>query len=183
MNIIETPIADLLIIEPRIFKDSRGYFFESYNKNNFLSNELNYSFVQDNRSLSMFGTIRGLHFQEGNHAQAKLVEVIRGEVLDVAVDLRHESSTFGHSFSIHLSGDNKKQLLIPRGFAHGFSVLSKEALFSYKCDNIYHSPSENGIIYNDSSLKIDWKIPKSSELLSEKDLNLPSFNTFKESFQ
>jgi dTDP-4-dehydrorhamnose 3,5-epimerase len=163
-------------LKPRIFEDDRGYFFESYNKNNELVNQLNYNWVQDNESLSEKGVLRGLHYQVGEHCQAKLVRVIKGEVLDVVVDLRENSETFGQSFSIILSGQNKKQLLVPRGFAHGFLVLSDTAIFSYKCDNFYNKESESGIVYNDSTLDIDWKLKESEFIISEKDLVLPNFN-------
>ena len=178
MDLIKTPIDDLLIIEPRIFSDERGYFFESYSKSKFDEAGLNYNFVQDNESMSSYGTIRGLHFQKGEFAQSKLVRVLDGKVLDVAVDLRPNSKTFGQYFSIELSGENKKQLLIPRGFAHGFSVLSETAIFAYKCDNIYNKNSEGSIIYNDETLNIDWQIPKEKEILSEKDKNAPTLQEY-----
>lgn len=178
MGFFETGFADLYIYEPQIFKDGRGYFFESYNLNNFKKNGLNYNFVQDNQSYSEYGTIRGLHFQIGEYAQAKLVRVIQGKVLDVVVDLREYSKTFGKVYSIELSSDNQKQLLVPRGFAHGFSVLSDSAIFSYKVDNYYHGPSERGLIYNDEELNIDWKVDKSKISLSEKDKLLPSIKNY-----
>lgn len=174
MKIIKTIIPDLLIIEPKIFEDNRGYFFESYNQNNFKDAGLNYNFLQDNESKSSFGVIRGLHFQTGKYAQAKLVRVLQGKVLDVAVDLRKNSPTFKKWFSIELSGDNKLQLLIPRGFAHGFSVLSESAVFSYKCDNVYNKESEGSINLFDEELGIDWKVDKSKEIISEKDLESPT---------
>ena len=180
MNVIETPIKDLLILEPNIFEDERGYFFESYNQKRMVSLGLNYNFIQDNQSFSTYGTIRGLHFQKDEFAQTKLVRVIQGEVLDVALDLRPNSETFGQTYSILLSGNNHKQFLIPRGFAHGFSVLSDSAIFSYKCDNFYKKESEAGIIYNDPDLNIDWKISKHKENVSNKDLALPSFNSHKQ---
>lgn len=173
MEVIKTNIDGLLVLEPQIFEDSRGYFFESFNKNN-LENALGYSvnFVQDNQSYSKFGVLRGIHFQKGKHAQAKLVRVLKGEVLDVAVDLRPESDTYGNYFSVMLSSKNKKQLFIPRGFGHGFVVLSETAEFFYKCDNFYNKSSEDGIIYNDPDLNINWQVAESDIILSEKDLSL-----------
>lgn len=164
-------------MQPWVFTDDRGYFFESYNQKAF-TELTGYSteFVQDNQSLSTYGTVRGLHHQTGAHAQAKLVRVIEGRVYDVAVDLRKESGTYGQWFGVELSGENNLQLFIPRGFAHGFSVLSETALFSYKCDNFYHKASEAGIRYDDPALNIDWQIPKDKMILSEKDLLLPYFN-------
>lgn len=180
MKLIETPIKDLYIIEPSVFNDERGYFFESYNQNQFKKNGLEYSFVQDNQSFSSYGTIRGLHLQTGEFAQAKLVRCTMGRVLDVAIDLRPGSETFGKSFSVELSQDNHRQLLIPRYFAHGFSVLSKEALFQYKCDNFYNKESERGVIYNDPELAIDWQVNEEDACLSSKDLILPSFKEYRE---
>lgn len=164
-------------MQPWVFTDDRGYFFESYNQKAF-TELTGYSteFVQDNQSLSTYGTVRGLHHQTGVHAQAKLVRVIEGRVYDVAVDLRKDSGTYGQWFGVELSGENNLQLFIPRGFAHGFSVLSETALFSYKCDNFYHKASEAGIRYDDPALNIDWQIPKDKMILSEKDLLLPYFN-------
>jgi dTDP-4-dehydrorhamnose 3,5-epimerase len=174
MKLIETGIKDLYIIEPTIYEDKRGYFYESYNKRLFEENSLNYDFVQDNQSKSSYGVIRGLHYQLKPYAQAKLVRVLRGRVLDVVVDLRKDSDTFGKTFSVELSEDNHRQFLIPRGFAHGFSVLSNEAVFFYKCDNYYNKDAERGIIYNDVKLSIDWKIPEDKVIVSPKDLkNLP----------
>nr|BDT26850.1 dTDP-4-dehydrorhamnose 3,5-epimerase [Bacteriovorax sp. HI3] len=170
MKIIETGISDLLVLEPSLFKDNRGYFFESYNCQKFESLGLNYRFVQDNESFSDYGTLRGLHLQKGDAAQAKLVRVIQGEVLDVAVDVRHKSPTFGKVFSIRLSAENKKMLMIPRGFAHGFVVLSETAVFAYKCDNFYNASAEGGIIYNDPTLNIDWGVKPEDMKLSPKDL-------------
>lgn len=175
METIKTPIEDLLIIKPSVFKDARGYFFESYNRNRYKELGIECKFVQDNVSKSEYGVIRGLHFQKGEHAQAKLVQVLQGKVLDVAVDLRHGSSTYGQSYSIELSDENKLQFYVPRGFAHGFSVLSNEVLFHYKCDNYYNKESEGGIIFNDPTLIIDWKIPGGQQLISEKDMQLPEF--------
>ena len=178
MNIIPASLPGVFIIEPRIFEDSRGYFFESWNREAFEKAGLHYEFVQDNESLSTYGTIRGLHFQKGEHAQAKLVRVLQGVVLDVAVDLRKDSPTYGKHVAVELSAENKRQLLIPRGFAHGFSVLSETAVFAYKCDNHYCKESEGGIRYDDPQLAIDWKVEKGKELLSEKDRNLPLFAEF-----
>ena len=182
MEIIETGIKDLLIIKPRVFKDNRGYFFESFNIKEFEKKGLSYNFVQDNQSYSKYGVIRGLHYQLNPYAQAKLVRVIKGKVLDVVVDLRKNSSTYGKTFSIELSDENFLQLLVPRGFAHGFSVLSEEVIFFYKCDNFYNKDAERGIIYNDATLNIDWKIPEDKRIVSEKDLNLASFENAEKNF-
>lgn len=176
MNILETPIKDLFIIEPKVFEDRRGYFFEAFNEADLKNKGISYNFVQDNQSKSKYGVIRALHYQLAPHSQAKLVRVIKGKVLDVAVDLRKKSKTFGQSFSVELSDTNFKQFLIPRGFAHGFSVLSKEAVFFYKCDNYYNKESEAGIMYNDPKLNIDWKIPTKDILVSEKDLENKTFD-------
>ena len=176
MKLHPTPLNGCVVLTPTIFPDHRGYFYESYSKDDFnevLGYEVN--FVQDNESFSKKGTLRGLHFQKGNYAQAKLTRVVQGTVLDVAVDLRENSPTYGAHFSIELSSENKKQLFIPRGFAHGFVVLSDTAIFSYKCDNYYHKDSESGIIYNDPTLNIDWKLPNDQLQLSKKDLELPGF--------
>ena len=175
MIIEETKLKDCFIIKPKVFQDQRGYFFESFNNEAFKSaigKEVN--FVQDNESFSTKGVLRGLHFQRGEHAQAKLVRVIQGNVLDVAVDIRESSPTFGEHVTVELSEENKKQLYIPRGFAHGFIVLSETAIFSYKCDNYYNKASESGIIYNDKSLNIDWQLSENEFILSEKDLELQS---------
>ncbi|CAH8293014.1 dTDP-4-dehydrorhamnose 3,5-epimerase [Mariniflexile fucanivorans] len=176
----ETKLKGCFIIEPKVFSDSRGYFMESFNKEtfNFGIGE-SVDFVQDNQSFSFRGVIRGLHYQRGNHAQAKLLRVLSGRVLDVAVDLRKGSSSFGEYVSIELTGENKKQLYIPRGFAHGFAVLSKTAEFFYKCDNYYNKESEGGILYNDNTLNINWELPLSEHLISEKDLVLPKFKEAK----
>jgi dTDP-4-dehydrorhamnose 3,5-epimerase len=160
-----------------VFKDSRGYFFESFNQNKFnalIGQEVN--FVQDNESFSSKGVLRGLHFQTGDYAQAKLVRAVKGTVLDVVVDMRKESPTFSKHFSIELSEDNKRQLFVPRGFAHGFIVLSETAIFSYKCDNFYNKPSEKGLRYDDPSLAIDWRLPTKEFIVSEKDLVLPTLS-------
>ncbi|MBU3820646.1 dTDP-4-dehydrorhamnose 3,5-epimerase [Flavobacteriaceae bacterium XHP0103] len=179
MVIKETKLKGCFIFEPKIFKDNRGYFFESFNQNTFnKATSQNVNFVQDNESFSSKGVLRGLHYQTGEYAQAKLVRVVKGSVLDVAVDLRTESETFGEYVAVELSEQNKKQLFIPRGFAHGFVVLSNTAIFSYKCDNFYNKDSENGIIFNDADLNIDWQLPKEELLISEKDLVLPTFETY-----
>ncbi|HLO59944.1 MAG TPA: dTDP-4-dehydrorhamnose 3,5-epimerase [Bacteroidales bacterium] len=175
MELTETGFKGLVVLKPKIFEDSRGYFYESYNKKILSDNDINLDFVQDNQSLSSFGTIRGLHYQLIPYAQTKLVRVILGSVYDVAVDIRKESPTFGKWFGIELTDSNKLQMLIPKGFAHGFSVLSEKAVVMYKTDDYYNKESERGIAYNDSSLQIDWKIPVSSFVISEKDKTLPSF--------
>lgn len=182
MKIVETPIENLFILESKVFEDSRGYFFEAFNKSQLEKKNISYNFVQDNQSKSKYGVIRALHYQLAPHSQAKLVRVIKGKVLDVVVDLRTNSKTFGKTFSIELSDTNFKQLLIPRGFAHGFSVLSKIAVFFYKCDNFYNKQSEAGIIYNDSKLNIDWKIPENDIIISEKDLENQSFDNAQMNF-
>lgn len=174
MEIIKTRIEDCVVLKPTIFKDTRGYFFESFNAERF--NQLaglKVHFVQDNQSMSTYGVLRGLHFQHGEHAQAKLVRVLKGEVLDVAVDLRPGSPTYGKHESIILSEDNKLQFFIPRGFAHGFVVLSKEAEFFYKCDNYYNKAAEGGLHYADPALNINWQVPANQLLVSEKDAVLP----------
>jgi len=179
MKFIDTGITNLILLEPRVFGDSRGHFFESYNEREFAENGVRIKFVQDNQSLSAYGVIRGLHFQREPHAQTKLVRVLSGEILDVAVDLRKNSPTYGRHYSVELSAQNKLQLLIPKGVAHGYSVLSETAEVMYKCDAFYHKESESGIIYNDSTLNIDWKIPMNKTIVSEKDLQQPSFSAFK----
>jgi len=176
MEIIKTDIEGLIIIKPKIFEDNRGYFFESFNKQTFEDNGLNYNFIQDNESKSSYGVIRGLHYQLAPHAQTKLVRVLEGKVLDVAVDLRKGSPTFGKWHSVELSADNKIQFLIPQGFAHGFSVLSETAIFAYKCDNLYNKDSERGVNFNDKSLNIDWGIPTEKAIISAKDKVLPCIN-------
>jgi len=174
MKATETKLEGCFVLEPTIFEDKRGYFFESFNQekfNSLINKEV--TFVQDNESFSSKGVLRGLHYQTGAHAQAKLVRVIKGKVLDVAVDVRKDSKTFGQHVAVELSEDNKKQLFVPRGFAHGFIVLSDTAIFSYKCDNLYNKASEGGIIYNDPKLAIDWQLPENELLVSEKDVILP----------
>lgn len=170
-----TGFKDLLVINPPVFYDERGYFFESYNSKLFEQHHLWYNFVQDNQAFSMYGVLRGLHYQKSPHAQAKLVRVTQGKVFDVVVDLRTYSETCGKWYGILLSDENKKQLLVPQGFAHGYVVLSKTAEFVYKCDNYYHRQSEAGIRYNDPFLNIDWQIPNADLIISSKDLQLPSF--------
>lgn len=182
MPFIPTKIKDVVIFEPRIFTDDRGYFFETYNEKLFNDNGIAAKFVQDNQSKSSYGVIRGLHFQKGEHAQAKLVRVLQGSVLDVAVDLRAGSETYGKYVAVELSDVNNLQLFIPRGFAHGFSVLSRTAVFAYKCDNLYCKESEGGINCNDSDLGIDWQIPAEDRVLSEKDKLHPLFKDFKTCF-
>lgn len=179
----ETPIDGLIVLEPRIFNDERGYFFESYNKKTCENFGITDNFVQDNQSYSSYGTIRGIHFQKGSSAQAKLVRVLVGEVLDVAVDLRPDSNTFGEHFSIKLSAENMKQFYIPRGFGHGFSVLSDHAVFSYKCDNYYDSTNDGGIYFNDKCLGIDWMVPPEKQIVSTKDNTLPLLSDVKETLK
>ncbi len=173
MNVIETGIPGLLILEPRVFGDSRGYFFEAFNRKAFTDAVGEVDFVQDNESRSSYGVVRGLHFQKGERAQAKLVRVVEGRVLDVAVDLRPGSPTYGRHASVELTGENHRQLFIPRGFAHGFSVLSETAVFQYKCDNYYHPEAEGAVAWDDPDLAIDWQIPADRVLLSAKDRNHP----------
>ena len=175
MPFITTPIDGVIIFEPKVFHDDRGYFFESYNERLFAQNGINAKFVQDNQSKSSYGVIRGLHFQKGEHAQAKLVRVLSGKVLDVAVDLREGSKTFGQHVATELSAENNLSLFIPRGFAHGFSVLSETAVFSYKCDNLYCKEAEGGLDLTDPDLAIDWRIPFDKAILSEKDKHHPRF--------
>lgn len=175
MRLIATDFADLFVIEPRIFRDPRGYFVEFYNQRTMTDLGLSYTFVQDNESQSTFGTLRGLHFQKGDFAQAKLVRAVRGEVLDVAVDLRPDSKTYGKHFSTILSEENKRMVIVPRGFAHGFAVLSETAVFAYKCDNFYSAENEGGLYYNDPDLSIDWQLPADQVLLSDKDKKHPRF--------
>ena len=182
MNFIKADIDGVYIIEPKIWPDARGYFFESYNKKIFDEAGLIYDFVQDNQSKSSYGTIRGLHFQKGEFSQAKLVRAIEGTVLDVAVDLRAGSKTFGKHVAVELSAENNRQLMIPRGFAHGFSVLSETAVFTYKCDNVYNKASEGGLMWNDKDIGIDWKIPADKVILSDKDRKHPSLKEFEPCF-
>ena len=173
MNITETELPGLFIITPRVYEDSRGYFYESYNKLSMIDKGLTTEFVQDNQSKSSYGVIRGLHYQLSPHAQTKLVRVMEGNIYDVVVDIRQGSPTYGKAFGIELSSDNKKQLYVPKGFSHGFSVLSNIAVVFYKCDYIYTPSAEGGIRYNDPLLNIDWKVDSSKALVSQKDSNLP----------
>jgi dTDP-4-dehydrorhamnose 3,5-epimerase len=183
MTIEKTFIQDLVIITPRVFEDSRGYFFEAYNQAQFHENGIEYNFIQDNQSFSKYGVIRGLHLQVNPFAQAKLVRVLQGEILDVAVDLRKNSATYGQHFSVVLSAENKKQLMVPHGFAHGFSVLSETASVLYKVDQLYHKESERGIRYDDPTLAIDWKLDLNAVIVSDKDLVLPNFDQIDWTFE
>lgn len=173
MDVVKTGIDGVVILAPRIFNDSRGYFFESFNLKEFEEKVGHVDFVQDNESKSSYGVVRGLHFQKGEHAQAKLVRVIEGSVLDVAVDIRPGSPTYGKHVAVELTGENHLQFFIPRGFAHGFSVLSETAVFQYKCDNFYCPSSEGAIAWDDPELGIDWRVPKEKVILSAKDSNHP----------
>lgn len=184
MQVEETKLKDCFIVKDTLFKDSRGYFFESFNQQKF--NELtglNVQFVQDNQSKSTKGVLRGLHFQLGSHAQAKLVRVLEGKVLDVAIDIRPNSKTFGQHVAVELTAENETQLFVPRGFAHGFVVLSEKATFFYKCDNYYHKLSEGGIMYNDPQLAINWQLPLKDLQLSEKDLTHKNLNDIVETLR
>jgi dTDP-4-dehydrorhamnose 3,5-epimerase len=179
MRATETKLSGCFVIEPNVFKDDRGYFFESYNQDKFeaaIGKKVN--FIQDNEAFSSYGVLRGLHFQTGSYAQAKLVRVLQGTVVDVAVDLRKESDTFGQYFAIELSAENKLQLFVPRGFGHGYAVLSDTAAFAYKVDNTYSKENEGGIVWNDKSLNIDWKIAEADVLLSDKDKVLPTLEEY-----
>ncbi|MFT6689469.1 MAG: dTDP-4-dehydrorhamnose 3,5-epimerase [Saprospiraceae bacterium] len=176
MTLATTTIKDLVIINPAVFNDERGYFFEAYNQAKFHENGITYNFIQDNQSFSTKGVIRGLHLQINAFAQAKLVRVLQGEILDVVVDLRKNSATYGQHFSVILSGENKKQLMVPHGFAHGFSVLSETASVMYKVDQLYDKASERGIRFDDATLNIDWQINRNEVIVSEKDMVLPSFD-------
>ena len=173
MNIIQTGIEGLVVIEPKVFGDARGYFFEVFNEREFAEKVGAVRFVQDNESKSRYGVVRGLHFQKGEHAQAKLVRVVSGAVLDVAVDLREGSPTYGKHYAAELTEENHRMMFIPRGFAHGFSVLSEEVVFQYKCDNLYCPASEGAVAWNDPTLAIDWRIPADRVILSEKDKHHP----------
>ena len=176
MNLIKTTLDGLVVLKPTVFKDNRGYFMESYNQKNINKLVGNVNFVQDNESESSRGVLRGLHFQKPPYAQAKLVRCLKGSVLDVVLDLRKDSKTYGIFETILLTEENKKQLFIPKGFAHGFVVLSETAIFSYKVDNYYNPDSESGVLWNDLALNIDWKINKKEIIVSEKDKSLPTFN-------
>ena len=181
MDFFKPQIDGLVVLTPSVFKDNRGYFFESYNQKVWQEAGISAQFVQDNESFSSQNTLRGLHFQKPPFAQAKLVRVLEGTVWDVAVDLRYNSPTFGQWYGVELSAENKKQFFIPRGFAHGFSVITPTAKFAYKCDNFYNKNSEGAVLFKDTTLNIDWKIDVSKAILSEKDLKNPSFATYKES--
>lgn len=182
MNVIKTDIEGLVIIEPRLFRDARGYFFESFSEREFAEKVAPVKFVQDNESRSSYGVLRGLHFQKPPYAQAKLVRVVKGRVLDVAVDLRKGSPTYGKYVAVELSEDNHLQFFIPRGFAHGFCVLSDEVVFQYKCDNYYAPQSEGAVIWNDPDLGIDWRIPQEDVVLSDKDRCHPAFKELDDVF-
>lgn len=177
-----TEFPGLLIYEPRVFNDDRGYFFESYNENTFLADGVAMKFVQDNQARSTYGVIRGLHFQLTPHAQTKLIRSLSGSILDVVVDLRKGSPKYGKVFRIELSADNKKQLLVPKGFAHGYSVLTETAEVLYKCDSFYHKESEGGLLFNDPALAIDWQIPADKALVAQKDLILPGLSSVVSNF-
>lgn len=182
MTVEQTEFPGLKIIQPRIFEDKRGYFFESFNQKKFIKMGILYNFLQDNQARSSYGTIRGLHYQLEPYAQTKLIRVVNGAILDVAVDIRLHSPTFGKVFAIELSSDNRLQLLIPRGFAHGYSVLSETAEVFYKCDAYYNKESEGGIAWNDPQLNIDWKIPSNKVLVSEKDSKYPGIDHCQNNF-
>jgi dTDP-4-dehydrorhamnose 3,5-epimerase len=178
MPFTPTTFAGLIVIEPVVYEDSRGYFYESYNERLFQSNNIRVQFVQDNQSRSSFGVIRGLHYQRAPFAQSKLIRVLSGAIIDTAVDLRVGSPTFGKAFSLEISAENRKQLFIPKGFAHGFSVISETAEVLYKCDAYYSKESEAGFLYNDPQLSIDWKLAEDQAIVSEKDKVLPLFNSY-----
>lgn len=182
MPFIETGLPGLLVFEPTVFEDSRGYFYEAYNEKAFAQQGITTKFVQDNQSCSSYGVIRGLHYQLSPHAQIKLVRVLSGVILDVAVDIRKGSPTFGKVYALELSAQNKKQLYIPAGFAHGFSVLSEMAEVLYKCDAFYNKESEGGILYNDPALEIDWKIAADKAIISDKDIKQPRLADCKNNF-
>ncbi len=182
MPFIKTDFPGLFIIEPTVFKDSRGYFFESYNQKQFEDEGIDIQFIQDNQSRSSYGVIRGLHYQLNPHAQTKLMRVLSGKILDIAVDIRKGSPAYGKVFALELSAENNKQILIPKGFAHGFSVLSESAEVMYKCDAFYNKGSEAGIMYNDPELKIDWKIPAGKAIISDKDRFHPTIEDCKNNF-
>jgi dTDP-4-dehydrorhamnose 3,5-epimerase len=182
MPFIKTDFPDLLVYEPVVYGDDRGYFFESYNEKLFHSNGAVMHFVQDNQARSVYGVVRGLHFQKSPHAQTKLIRAFEGSILDVVVDLRKGSPTYGKAYSIELSAANKRQLLVPKGFAHGYSVLTEEAEVMYKCDAFYNKEQEGGLMYNDVSLNINWRIPAEKMILSAKDLILPSFENSTHNF-
>jgi dTDP-4-dehydrorhamnose 3,5-epimerase len=174
MPFAKTGIPNLLVYEPRVFGDERGYFFESYNESSFRAEGVEIRFVQDNQARSSYGVVRGLHFQKDPYSQTKLIRALEGTILDVVVDLRKGSPAYGQVFSIELSAANKKQLLVPQGFAHGYSVISETAEVMYKCDNFYHKEAEGGVAFNDPALAIDWKVPQEKMILSPKDLQHPT---------
>lgn len=176
MVVSKTEFPDLLVIEPVVFGDDRGYFFEAYNQKTLLQEKVQIKFIQDNQARSVYGVVRGLHFQDYPHAQTKLIRVLEGVILDIVVDLRKGSPSFKKVFSIELSAQNKKQLLVPKGFAHGYSVLSKTAEVFYKCDDFYHKECEGSVAYNDPVLDIDWRIPREKMIISAKDLVSPVFD-------
>lgn len=183
MPFITTDIPGLIIIEPKLMKDNRGHFFESYNQKDYIQNGISNNFVQDNQSSSTYGVIRGLHYQLPPYAQAKLIRVLYGKILDVVVDIRKGSPTFGKVFSIELSDENNKHFFIPAGFAHGFSVLSERAEVLYKCDGFYNKESEGGILYNDPALNIDWGVAADKQIVSEKDKELPTMANCRNTFE
>ncbi len=182
MNFIKTDFPGLMIIEPKIFEDNRGYFFESYNAKTFKEGGIDISFVQDNQASSSYGIIRGLHYQLAPYAQTKLLRVLSGKIIDAVVDLRKNSPTYGKAYTIELSAENKRQFLVPKGFAHGYSVISEQAEVLYKCDSFYHKESEAGIMWNDSSLNIDWGLPADKVIISEKDKLHPTFEKCNNNF-
>lgn len=182
MNIIRTEIPDVVIVEPRVFGDNRGYFFESFSERDFVSQVRKVRFVQDNESRSSYGVVRGLHYQKHPFSQSKLVRVISGKVLDVAVDMRKGSPTYGKHVAVELSGENKRQMFIPRGFAHGFAVLSDDVVFQYKCDNFYAPSSEGAVAWDDPELGIDWGVPQDKVVLSDKDRSHPLFKDVESCF-
>lgn len=182
MPFIETHIPGLLVFEPNVFEDSRGYFYESYNEKLFRDEGIDIKFVQDNQAKSGYGVIRGLHYQLNPYAQTKLLRALSGTILDVVVDIRKNSPTYGKSYSLELSAENKKQMLVPQGFAHGYSVISETAEVFYKCDNFWIKEAEGGIMYNDPQLNIDWKIPKDKVIISEKDMFYPNFENINHNF-
>jgi dTDP-4-dehydrorhamnose 3,5-epimerase len=182
MPFIKTQFPGLLVFEPKVFEDKRGYFYESYNQQTFVGEGVSINFVQDNQARSSYGVVRGLHYQLEPFAQTKLLRVLSGEIIDAVVDIRKNSPTYGKAYTILLSAENKKQLLVPKGFAHGYSVISQTAEVFYKCDEFYHKEAEGGIAWNDLSLKIDWQLPADKILVSEKDQQLPLLKDCKHNF-
>jgi dTDP-4-dehydrorhamnose 3,5-epimerase len=180
MSFIKTEFPGLIVFEPKVFGDERGYFFEAFNQKTFMAAGIDYNWVQDNQSSSVYGVIRGLHFQKGAHAQTKMIRCLSGAILDVVVDLRSSSPTFKKVFALELTADKKNALIVPRGFAHGFSVLSERAEVLYKCDNLYNKESEGGLLYNDPLFAIDWKIETGKEIVSQKDLENAAFSDLSE---